>query len=217
MMLVGNVHLCAGGSGLLPDLYARLMNEGIKTVGNPDVYVREYAHFGVDEARELCERAALGAVSATNRVFIVIAPGMTTEAQNVLLKTLEEPPADAMFFIIVPSPTMLLPTLRSRAQLLALPASRRAGHSAEEFLSATAERRLELLKPLLEKGDNERRDMGELSSFLASLETALEKHVPRGEGGEGLRAVYRARKFLSDKGALVKPLLEHVALLVPRK
>ena len=67
-----------------------------------------------------------------------------------------------------------------------------------------------MLKPLLEKDEDDKRDIGKIVAFLSALERAL-KRKP-----EGLHAIYRARKYIGDKGALVKPLLEQVALLVPK-
>jgi DNA polymerase III delta prime subunit len=144
---------------------------------------------------------------------------MTNEAQNALLKTLEEPPADAMFFFIVPAPEVLLPTLRSRAQILTLRSGKKTEDlvDAKKFLAAPVAKRLEMLKPLLEKDDDDKRDTGEIIRFLGSLERLLEKKpegLARPATAEGVDAVYRARKYMGDKGALVKPLLEQVALLV---
>jgi hypothetical protein len=215
MALVGNVQIVAGDAGAIGAVLAVLKGEGVETEGNPDVYVRSYAHFGVDEARELRERAQLAGI-AERRVFVVATPTLTTEAQNALLKTLEDAPGDALFFLIVPNPAMLLSTVRSRAQVMTLPEGVGTGASlvpAGEFLASTPQRRLDMLKPLLEKGDEERRDTGAIVRFLADLEkSALQK----GAVAENvLGPLYRARAFIADKGALVKPLLEQVALLTP--
>lgn len=208
--LVGNAHLVEGGEGVIPALLAFLKRGGTKIKGNADLYVREYARFGADDARELRERAQTRAVLGAGRVFIVATPTMTTEAQNVLLKTLEEPPAGASFFLVVPTPQTLLPTLRSRMQTLALASADEEGLvDAGVFLAARAEKRIEMLKPLLEKDDDDRRDLRPIFAFLASLEIRLAKHP------SGAESVYRARKYMSDKGALIKPLLEQIALLVP--
>jgi hypothetical protein len=210
MVLVGNTHIIAGSAETIPAVLALLEKEGVETVGNPDLYVRTYTHFGIDEARELRERAGSRAVSGLRRVFVIATPGLTNDAQNALLKTLEEPSGDARFFFIVPSPEMLLQTLRSRTQQLVVTSLRKVDLvKVDVFLAAMPAKRLELLKPLLEKGDDERRDVGGIIAFLSSLERELDTHP------ESLRAVYRARKYLGDRGALVKPLLEQVALLVP--
>ena len=204
MQLVGNTHVVAGGSEHISSIFSFLKDEGIKTRANPDVYVRAYRQFGIDEAlKPVGER----------RVFVVAAPDMTREAQNALLKTLEEPPGNALFFFILPSPETLLATLRSRVQMLVL---ERQGKSeildAKQFLAALPQKRLDLLKPLLEKGEDEKRDLGAILGFLASLERTLAK----AKDTTGLHAIYRARKYVADRGALVKPLLEQVALLTPR-
>lgn len=216
MVLLGNTYLAAGNSEDIPEILAFLGKEGFDTEGNPDLYVKAYTHFGIDEARELRSRAFLRAISG-RRIFIIATPDMNREAQNALLKILEEPPGDALFFFILPSPESLLPTLRSRTQMLKLEKRKEKNSDAEAFLKATPEKRLDLLKPLLEKDEDDKRDLGAILAFLAALEARLEKH-PEGlpAGRHGLHTIYRARKYITDKGALVKPLLEQVALLLPR-
>jgi hypothetical protein len=214
MTLVGNAHVVRGDAASVPLVLALLEKEGIRAAGNPDVYVREYAFFGVDEAREIRERAVLKG-SGGRRAFVLCAPGMTGEAQNALLKTLEEAPGDALFFLIVPAPNMLLSTVRSRAQVLALEGgSSESSVDVQAFLSASPRARLDMLKPLLDKGEDERRDMGAVLAFLSALERMLAA-APRDKLLPGLEAIYRAKAYASDKGALVKPLLEQLALLVP--
>jgi len=207
--LVGNTHVVSGGPERLQDVLSFLREEGIETEGNPDMYIRAYKQFGIDEARELRERASLRALGK-RRIFVIAVPDLNREAQNALLKTLEEPPGDALFFFVLPSPESLLPTLRSRVQTLQIERGGEARTDAKIFLAATPEKRMDMLKPLLEKGEDEKRDLGAILAFLSSLEEKLEKSP------EGLKAVYRTRKYITDKGALVKPLLEQVALLVPR-
>lgn len=217
--LVGSAHLAAGGNGMIPDIFKLLESSGIRTEGNPDIYLREYQNFGIDEARELRDRASLRAIAGGQRVFIVTAASMTAEAQNALLKTLEEPAAEALFFLLVPSPDTLLSTLRSRMQRLPVSLLRKKEDviDADEFLDAHPQERIAMLKPLLEKDEDESRDMGAIVNFLSDLERATASRKSRKEGlpaQAGLHAVYRARKYIMDKGALSKPLLEQVALLI---
>ena len=212
--LLGNTHIIEGGEDRLPDLLAYLERESLYTPGDADVYVRTYRHFGIDEARAVRARSAMRAL-AERRVFVLVAATMTAEAQNALLKTLEETPGDALFFILTPSPHTLLPTLRSRAQMLALPEAEAQGAliDAREFLSASTHERLDMLKPLLEKGEDDKRDIGVILGFLSSLERLLGKRKLSAQDATGLRAIYSARRYALDKGALLKPLLEQVALL----
>ncbi len=212
MKLAGNTYLVRGDDSSLPRLSELLREEGIQLEGNTDAYVRSYQHFGIDEARDLSARAYGRSMQGGRRAFVAIFPVITAEAQNALLKTLEEPPSDALFFLVTSAPTTLLPTLRSRAQMLDLGIDERSLVDIAKFLKTKPRERIDMLKPLLEKNDDDRRDIGNIIIFLSSLERRL-----RGmkDVREGIDAVYRARGFAGDKGSLLKPLLEQVALLVP--
>lgn len=61
--------------------------------------------------------------SGSHRKFGLIhdADRMNSEAQNALLKTLEEPPPETTMILTAANPSALLPTTRSRCQLLELP------------------------------------------------------------------------------------------------
>jgi len=211
---VGNVHLIAGEPRHLPALLRMLEGDGIKTSGNPDMYIRRFGNFGIDGARELSEKAAMRAVGGSRRYFVITVDAITAEAQNALLKTLEDPPGDAVFIFIHPAPQTLLPTVRSRAQILDLAHIHQGDALVDvlSFLKARPVERLELLKPMFEKGDDDKRDFGAILSFLSALERELGSSQRSHESG--LHAVYRARRYIGDRGALVKPLLEQVALLV---
>jgi DNA polymerase-3 subunit delta' len=76
---------------------------------------------GVEQARSLKRFAQLRAVSATRKVAIVDdAERLSLAAQNALLKTLEEPPGEALIVLITATPGALLTTVRSRCQRIAL-------------------------------------------------------------------------------------------------
>ncbi|MBP8590888.1 hypothetical protein KBI33_00240 [Candidatus Shapirobacteria bacterium] len=53
-------------------------------------------------------------------VIIVEAQNLTLPAQNALLKTLEEPPANSRLILTIPNPALLLPTVVSRCQIIHL-------------------------------------------------------------------------------------------------
>jgi len=216
--LVGNVHLVAGTALAIPQVLSLLKSGGIEVVGNPDIYVREYRAFGIDDAIELRDRSNKRPVAGLQRFFIIATPSMTNEAQNALLKTLEEPPADAAFFFIVPAPETLLLTLRSRAQILTLAHSEENADSidAKAFLAAVPQKRLDMLKPLLEKDEDDKRDIGSILTFLSSVERKIASSASGIPKRDALKAVYLARKYMGDKGALVKSLLEQLALLAPK-
>ena len=72
---------------------------------------------GIDEVRELREKVKFAPSSGKVRVFIIDEVHMlTNEAFNALLKTLEEPPAHAMFILATTEPHKVPLTILSRCQ-----------------------------------------------------------------------------------------------------
>lgn len=103
----------------------------------------------VDQIRDLVDhRLALKRFEGRRR-FVVIDPAdaMNPQAQNALLKTLEEPPDDTTLVLVASNPDALLPTIRSRCLRLSFaPVPREAiaerlvaaGHPPELARSAAA-------------------------------------------------------------------------------
>jgi DNA polymerase-3 subunit gamma/tau len=72
---------------------------------------------GIDEMRNIKEGVRLSPTSYKYKVFIIDeAHQLTKEASNALLKTLEEPPAHAIFILATTEYEKLLPTITSRTQ-----------------------------------------------------------------------------------------------------
>ncbi|RZW12577.1 MAG: DNA polymerase III subunit delta' [Rhodobacteraceae bacterium] len=79
------------------------------------------AQITVDEIRRLNSFFGLSATEGGYRVVIVdSADEMNTSAANALLKVLEEPPKNAVLFLVSHQPARLLPTIRSRCRDLRL-------------------------------------------------------------------------------------------------
>ncbi len=71
---------------------------------------------GVDNIRELVERAAVGSPGRTKVYILDEVHMLTAAASNALLKTLEEPPEHVCFVLATTDPQKVLPTIRSRTQ-----------------------------------------------------------------------------------------------------
>ncbi len=73
------------------------------------------SHNGVDDARDLRERAFYSPVSSRFKVYVIDEAHMvTTAAFNALLKLVEEPPEFVTFVFATTEPDKVLPTIRSR-------------------------------------------------------------------------------------------------------
>ena len=101
----------------------------------------------IDQVRKLVGFATRTAQYSGYRVAIVApAEALNRNAQNALLKTLEEPGGQTLLLLVCDQPTLLLPTIRSRCQqrILPLPPQEQAldwlqsqvGESARSLLDA---------------------------------------------------------------------------------
>lgn len=91
---------------------------------NPDFFQVESENLvGIEEIRSLQEKIKLKPFrEKVKAVLIDKAENLTPEAQNALLKTLEEPPEKTLIILASPDPGFLLPTIVSRCQLIQLSA-----------------------------------------------------------------------------------------------
>ncbi|MBI4099719.1 hypothetical protein HY440_01805 [Candidatus Microgenomates bacterium] len=104
-------------------------------VGSPESILADYpssldtiiiaaqeATIGVDVIRDLKNQLAIAPIlTQTKTAIIPQAEKLTLSAQNALLKTLEEPPANTTIILIVPALDFLLPTVISRCHIVSLP------------------------------------------------------------------------------------------------
>lgn len=108
--------LFTGPSGCGKTTLARIFAR--ETLGVPDFAIaeRNAANYrGVDAMRKLVESLPYRP-PGTDRVVVILdeAHQLTNEAQNLLLKSLEEPPAHVFFALCTTDPADLLPTILTR-------------------------------------------------------------------------------------------------------
>ena len=88
---------------------------------HPDVHVvgEEEKSISVDSIRALRDQLALRPFEADRHIALIPrADRMTAQAQNALLKTLEEPAGGNVFFLLTDQPGAMLPTIVSRCRRL---------------------------------------------------------------------------------------------------
>lgn len=90
----------------------------------PDLFYyspEKKATLGVDTVRDIKKSVFLMPNDGEKKVYIIDeAQKMTPQAQNALLKFLEEPPASAVFFIVTDKRESMLPTVVSRTRVISM-------------------------------------------------------------------------------------------------
>ena len=107
--------LSAGLNPMYKDKILRNISPDVVTL-KPE---NDKTSIGVSAVREIKRNAFIRPQELTNRVFIIRkAHLLTAEAQNALLKILEEPPPGVYFFLLAENSSLLLSTVVSRAPVL---------------------------------------------------------------------------------------------------
>lgn len=115
---IAHAYLFAGGRGTGKTSMARILANALGTSGQ-DIYEMDAAsNRGIDEIRELREGVATLPFASKYKFYIIDeAHALTKDAWGALLKTLEEPPAHAVFVLATTELDRVPETIVSRCQV----------------------------------------------------------------------------------------------------
>ncbi|WP_195987018.1 DNA polymerase III subunit delta' [Clostridium sp. D53t1_180928_C8] len=124
---LSHAHLIAGEDGIGKSKLANIL---AKLILNGELY-REYidiinyrsskASFGVDDVRNIIEEVSKKPFEGDKKVIIIHEGNkLTIQAQNALLKTIEEPPIGVHIIILCESLELILDTIKSRCEIYKL-------------------------------------------------------------------------------------------------
>jgi len=188
------------GQTYLDELLLRL---NIQRAQNPDYFVFENEAFTIGEARILTE-LAIGRAFGAKKIFVIKSLRYTPEAQNALLKTLEEPIPHTHFFLLLSERDLLLPTLLSRLEVVRLHGNEKKQKDAEEFLELTPQDRIKFSKKFIDKEKP-------LAPFLDGLLSTLKT---KGASLVEIEKVFVQRKFADDPAVMSRLILEYLAVVL---
>lgn len=118
---VPHVWLLTGASGCGKTTIARIMKSKMEC-GDADFNEINAADFrGIDTVRDIRNRMGLAPIGGKCRIWLVDeAHQLSSQAQNALLKILEDTPGHVYFFLCTTDPQKLLPTIRTRCTEIVL-------------------------------------------------------------------------------------------------
>ncbi len=225
-----NAYGLIGDTSVADELVVILENDfDIKKEGNQDFFYNKYESLTIDDARNLKKMHESRPVSAKGKkIFIVVADNINTEAQNALLKLLEEPAPYAHFFIIIPQMNLLLPTVRSRLHFVNTDrvvtengADNDLSEVVKKFLDEGKAKRLEIVKKVADEISKDKKTKQYAIDFVNEIQGQIrDDSQARRDGSDfsksasALEVTQLALKYLNDRAPSVKMLLEYVALNV---
>lgn len=124
---LSHAHLIAGedgvGKGKLANILAKFILNGDLDREYVDIinYSSEKSSFGVDDVRDIIEEVYKKPFEKDKKVIIIYEGNkLTIQAQNALLKTIEEPPKGVYIIILCESLGLILDTIKSRCEIYKL-------------------------------------------------------------------------------------------------
>ncbi|WP_315074838.1 DNA polymerase III subunit delta' [uncultured Clostridium sp.] len=122
-----HANLIVGNDGIGKSIIARyLSNEIIRTKDDAESvdivkYIPSSTSFGVDDVRKIIDEVSKKPYEGDKKVLILYrCDKLTVQAQNALLKTIEEPPNGVYLILLSDSLEIILDTIKSRCQIYKL-------------------------------------------------------------------------------------------------
>jgi len=139
-------------------------------LNNPDFMIlSSEKSLGIETIRQLQKSLHLKAFKGGKKIaFIKEAQNLTLEAQNALLKTLEEPSPSSILILSAPDEFLLLPTIVSRCQIIQLSSRPQINLSGERLAEIS-----ENLPKLLRSSVGERLVFAESEKIYQDRQKAL--------------------------------------------
>ncbi len=200
----------------LVDYFARM---GIDTNQNPDVFSFSKKQFGIPEVRNVTSIVSRKNAQMEKKYITISTDAVTVEAQNALLKTIEEPTSPTIFFILLPEGGYVLETVRSRVQIITGNSTSQHEKLVDTFLQSEYVDRVSLLEIFYTNNPDTKKpelQKGKISVFLQELESEIAQLVTTGQLDQTVYKDYReVTQYILDRSASPKQIIEYVCMRVP--
>jgi DNA polymerase III delta prime subunit len=188
---------------------------------NPDFVQSEFNVFKIADSRILRLAHLNKPIKYERKIFLIFTNFITKDAQNSLLKILEEPSANSTFFFILPS-LDLLETLKSR-MIFGKGISKGVDSdlSAVDFLKAKIGKRLEIVARIVKEIKDEKITKSDAITFIKNLERVIKDNwkaqktnSSRDKGLLAIEDIEKAISYACDESPSIKVILEHLAMVL---
>ena len=224
---LSHAHLIIGPDGIGKSIIARRFAlsilEKTKDIEYADIinFRKVKATFGVDDVRRIIEEVNKKPFEGDKKVIIIHEGSkMTPQAQNALLKTIEEPPKGVYIIILSESLESLLDTIKSRSQIYKLtPLNKEEMKIYLNKINVTDEKEIKLALAYSEgvpgraKEVLYNKEIGELRNISLSLLADLSK----GDSLKVLAYESRLNKFKDEKEQFIRILLSFIRDIIINK
>jgi DNA polymerase III delta prime subunit len=184
---------------------------------NPDFIYENKDKFTISDSRRIREIQLNKTAEDKIQILVLSFNFITREAQNALLKVLEEPTSRTHFFIIVPSANIFLDTIISRVNVITSENKKETKIDVKEFINSEVGDRIKTVTKLVTDIKNEKASKSDAIRFVRELQKELEKKGVKEKNYDKIKGAGKLSKvdsYLHDNSASVKTLLEYVSISV---
>lgn len=191
------------------------------TENSPDIFWQIYDSLTIEDSHLIKEWHSKKKIIDSKKICILGAKFINREAEQSLLKILEEPAIDTHFFLIVPNSSLLLGTIKSRAHLIKIERDEKKKEIVEKFLKMSISERLDFISKLVKEKDKDENSGNlrfEATNLVNEIEKIIYQKFKKEKGGGNnifiLEELQKRREYLGKPGSSVKMILEHIALIL---
>ncbi len=151
---------------------------------------------GIEDIKKMQKAMIYHPLNLNYQVGIMFtASNLTTEAQNALLKTLEEAPEHTLYILLVNNEQNLLPTIISRCQNHYINKQDEVHNSkTPQILEMELHERFKFIDNLIEQ---EKEEKGSIQNFLNELETFYRNNLENNKNSiEILKRIIQSKKYI---------------------
>ncbi len=216
-------YVIEGDSSLADDLLRFLEIRGEIEKLSPDVICQNYESFTIDDSYAIKDWHSRLGVTNGKKICILSTKFINREAEQTLLKIIEEPAFNTHFFIIIPDSSKLLETIISRVHVLKIKPNENIEikKSVLLFIKNDPKARIEMISEIIKNNKSEE-NSGQLRSyatnFVNELESIYYQKFKNDKNDKNIKDILnelqKSRDYLSTPGASVKMILEHLALIL---
>ncbi|ETB63806.1 TPA: hypothetical protein DIC38_02310 [Candidatus Nomurabacteria bacterium] len=190
---------------------------------NGDVFILTCDSLTMEDGLKIKEWHKSKSIGLGKKICIISTKFINREAEQSLLKIIEEPNENTHFFIIVPDSSLLLSTILSRVHILKNIYQEKLDSNkiAEELLKSSLKNRLDKIIEIIKRFKDKESSGGlrfQAISILNSLEKIIYEKWKKDLNNKDLifilEEIKKGRVYLSTPGASVKMILEHLMMII---
>jgi len=174
---------------------------------------QDFDRFLIENSRSIVSRAIIKTEEGKKQIFCLSLNDITREAQNSLLKIIEEPPIETYFFLIAPRKDVFIPTIISRAVLIEN-IERNTGNLLKDLNSKSLNEKIEWADELAKKIKDGKVERGVARQSVKELINSLSFNLKEEGTVESLKTLQKVDRYLGNPGAPIKNLLEIAVLVI---